>query len=241
VPVDLVFPCVTSEPDLTTETERVRRLQDREAPHYDKQIAFFEGLLFAGGREWVCRQSQGDVLELAAGTARNLPYYPSDVNLTGIELSEQMLSIARRRARELGRDADLHLGDAQALEFPDGSFDTVVCTLGLCTIPDPRRAIAEARRVLRPGGQILLLEHVRSPARPVRLVQRLLEPLAVRFAADHLMREPLDYLAAEGFEIEELERSKWGIVERVRARAPGRAREAGGASSASPTAETAER
>jgi hypothetical protein len=72
--------------------------------------------------------------------------------------------------------------------------------------------------VLRPGGHILLLEHVRSPLLPVQLIERLLEPLAVRFAADHLIREPLNYLAAEGFEIAQLERSKLGIVERVRAR-----------------------
>jgi len=108
-----------------------------------------------------------------------------------------MLPLGRHRARELGRDADLRLGDAQAIEVPNESFDTVVCTLGLCTIPDPRRAIAEARRVLQPGGHILLLEHVRSPLLPVRLLQRLLEPLAVRFAADHLTREPLDHPAAD--------------------------------------------
>ena len=206
-----------SKRENTAETERVRRLQDREAPHYDRQIAFFERLLFGDGRQWVCRRAHGEVLELASGTARNLPYYPAGVKLTGIELSEQMLSIGRRRAHELRRQADLRLGDAQALEFPDQSFDTIVCTLALCTIPDPRRAIAEARRVLRPGGRILLLEHVRSPLLPVRLIQRILDPLAVRFAADHLTREPLDYLAAEGFEIDELERSKWGIVERVSA------------------------
>ena len=206
--------------DTAAETERVRRLQDREAPRYDKQIAFFERILFAGGREWVCRQAHGQVLEIAAGTARNLPYYPADVTLTAVELSEEMLAIARRRADELGRDADLRLGDAQALDFADESFDSVVCTLGLCTIPDPRRAIAEATRVLRPGGHILLLEHVRSPLLPVRLVERLLEPLAVRLAADHLIREPLDYLAAEGLEIERVERAKLGIVERVSARKP---------------------
>ena len=208
------------ERSVAAETERVRRLQDREATRYDKQIAFFERLLFSGGRQWVCQRAQGGVLELAAGTARNLPYYPAEVALTGVELSEEMLAIGRRRAEALGRYADLRVGDVQALEFPDESFDTVVCTLGLCTIPDPRRAIAEARRVLRPGGLILLLEHVRSPVLPIRLLQRLLEPLAVRFAADHLTREPLEYLAAEGFEIEEVERSKLGIVERVSARAP---------------------
>jgi ubiquinone/menaquinone biosynthesis C-methylase UbiE len=204
----------------TAETERVRRVQDKAAPRYDRKISFFERALFAGGREWVCSRASGDVLELAAGTARNLPYYPADVRVTGVELSPEMLSVARERQRELGRNADLREGDVQALDFQDGSFDTVTCTLGLCTIPEPRRAVAEAYRVLRPGGRFLLLEHVRSPVGPVRAVQRLLEPLAVRFEADHLLREPLDYLKAEGFEIERVERSKWGIVERVAARKP---------------------
>ncbi len=86
--------------DTAAETERVRQLQDREAPRYDRQIAFFERILFAGGREWVCRQASGRVLEIAAGTARNLPYYPADVSLTAVELSEEMLVIARGRARE---------------------------------------------------------------------------------------------------------------------------------------------
>jgi ubiquinone/menaquinone biosynthesis C-methylase UbiE len=207
----------------TTETERVRRVQDKSAPRYDRKISFFERVLFGGGREWVCSQASGEVLEIAAGTARNLPYYQADVRLTGIELSPEMLAIARERQRDLGRSADLREGDVQALDFEDQSFDTVTCTLGLCTIPEPRRAVAEAYRVLRPGGRFLLLEHVRSPATPVRAVQRLLEPLAIRFEADHLLREPLAYLKAEGFEIERLERSKWGIVERVAARKPAEA------------------
>lgn len=202
------------------ETERVRRILDKTAPKYDRQIGFFERLLFAGGREWVCSRARGQVLELACGTARNLPFYPADVELTGVELSPQMLAIANERAAELGRTADLRAGDVQELEFADESFDTVTCTLGFCTIPDTRRAASEAFRVLRPGGQLLMLEHVRSPVTAVRGVQRLLEPLAVRFEADHLLREPLDYLPAVGFEIDEVQRSKWGMVERLRAHKP---------------------
>ncbi|MGH2986532.1 MAG: class I SAM-dependent methyltransferase [Solirubrobacterales bacterium] len=193
-----------------TETERVRRIQDKTAPSYDRRIGFFERVLFGDGRRWVCEQADGDVLEIAAGTARNLPFYRDGVRLTGIELSPEMLAIARERAAELGRDADLRVGDAQALEFGDQSFDTVVCTLGLCTIPSERQAIREALRVLRPGGRLLLLEHVRSPSLPVRVVQRLLDPLAVRFEADHLLRDPLDHLEAEGFQLERVERSSGG-------------------------------
>ena len=202
------------------ETERVRAVQDKQASKYDRQISFFERILFGEGRAWVCSQARGQVLELACGTARNLPFYRSDVELTGIELSPQMLAIGLQRAQQLGRLADLRLGDVQALDFLDESFDTVTCTLGFCTIPDTTAAAAEAFRVLRPGGQLLLLEHVRSPAPLVRGGQRLLDPLAVRFGADHLLRDPLDYLPSVGFEIDEFQRSKWGIVERLRAHRP---------------------
>lgn len=204
----------------TAANERIRELYEAEAPHYDRRIAFFEKALFGDGRRWVCSRARGDVLELAVGTGRNLEHYPADVRVTGIELSPDMLDIARRRAAELEREFDLRLGDAQALEFPDESFDTVTCTLSLCTIPDHRAAIAEVRRVLRPGGRFIALEHVRSTRPAIRALQRVLDPLAVRFAADHLAREPVEHLAGEGFAIDELERSKLGIVERVAAHAP---------------------
>lgn len=202
------------------ETERVREIQDKHAGSYDRQMGFFDRALFAGGRQWACSQVEGEVLEIAVGTGRNLRHYRPKVRLTGIEYAPEMLEIARSRAKALGREVDLRLGDAQALAFEAESFDTVVITLALCTIPDDRKAAAEAMRVLRPGGLLVLLEHVRSPALPVRAVQRALDPLAVRFEADHLIREPLDYLAKEGFEIESVGRSKWGIVERLLARKP---------------------
>lgn len=210
-----------SRTEIAAETERVRRIQDKEAPRYDRQMGFFERILFAGGREWACAQVRGRTLEIAVGTGRNLPYYAPDVDLTGIELSPEMLALARQRVEELGREVDFRIGDAQQLEFEDESFDTVIITFALCTIPDDRGAVSEARRVLRPGARLVLLEHVRSPSPPVRAVQRLLDPLSVRFGADHLVREPLDYLADEGFAIESVERLKWGIVERVIAHAPG--------------------
>jgi ubiquinone/menaquinone biosynthesis C-methylase UbiE len=128
-----------------------------------------------------------------------------------------MLTLARRRAEQLGREVALHLADAQALPFPDGSFDTVVSTLSLCTIPDDRAAIAEARRVLRPDGRMLLLEHVRSPNPIIRLGQGALEQLSLRLEGDHQLRDPHRHLITEGFTIDTLERSKWGIVQRLAA------------------------
>jgi ubiquinone/menaquinone biosynthesis C-methylase UbiE len=198
-------------------TERVRRHYDRSAGSYDRIISWAEKALFGGGREWVCSQAQGEVLEIAVGTGRNFPFYPEGVLLTGIELSPKMLHLARRRARELGRDADLRVGDAHNLPFPDASFDTVVVTLALCTIPDDHRALAEAARVLRPGGQLLLLEHVRSSVLPVRLLQRVLEPLTLLLDHDHLLREPLRHVEDAGLVVESLERSKLGMIERLQA------------------------
>lgn len=202
------------------ESDRVRRIWDRLAPGYDKNVRIPERLLFAGGREWVCSRARGDVLEISVGTGRNLPLYPPDVRITAVDISARMLDVARARAAELGCNVDLQVGDAQELELPDASFDTVVCTLGLCSIPDARAAVAEMRRLLRPGGRVLLLEHVRSPRPFIRMVQRALEPITVWLEGDHLVREPLDLLTTERFEIEELERSKLGIVERVAARKP---------------------
>jgi ubiquinone/menaquinone biosynthesis C-methylase UbiE len=207
--------------DITVETERVRDVQNKHASGYDREMGFFDRVLFTGGREWACAQADGDVLEIAVGTGRNLEHYPAGVKLTAIEFAPEMLAIARRRAEKLGREADLREGDAQALEFEDTSFDTVVLTLALCTIPDDRKAATEVFRVLRPGGRFVLMEHVRSPVLAVRAVQRVLDPLAVRFEADHIVRDPLDYLADVGFEIDEVQRSKWGIVERLRAHKPG--------------------
>jgi ubiquinone/menaquinone biosynthesis C-methylase UbiE len=202
-------------------TDGVRRHYDKTARRYNRQIKFFERVLFGDGRRWVCSQATGDVLEIAVGTGRNLRHYPDGVRVTGIELSPQMLELARQEAAASGRQADLRVGDAQALEFPDGSFDTVTCTLALCTIPDDRAAVREVWRVLRPGGRLILMEHVRSPLRRIRAGQRLLEPLFLRLEHDHLTRDPLDYLEDEGFEIETVDRLKWGIVERAVARKPG--------------------
>jgi ubiquinone/menaquinone biosynthesis C-methylase UbiE len=202
------------------ETDRVRRIFDKQAPKYDRSMARFERIFFSGNREWACSQAEGEVLEIAVGTARNLEHYPDGVRLTGVELSPEMARLGRERAQELGREIDMRVGDAEALDFPAESFDTVVCTYGLCTIPNDRAAIREAKRVLRPGGRILLAEHVRSPNRTVRAIQRLIDPLANRFGGDHLLREPLEPLVDEGFEVEGLQRSKAGFVELVAARKP---------------------
>ncbi len=200
--------------------DRVRAQWQRYAPRYDRDMGLCERLQFGGGREWVCSRAVGETLEVAVGTGRNLPFYPDGITLTGIDFSPAMLDHARARAAELGRDVTLLEADAQSLPFPDASFDTVVCTLGLCGFPDERAAIAEMYRVLRPGGTLLLLDHIVSHHAPVRLCQTVLEKLTLRMLGDHLTRRPLPLVQQAGFLVRQQERLKLGTVERLAATRP---------------------
>jgi len=203
-------------------TTKQKRVWDKAAPSYDKQIAFFEKVQFGGGREWLGERARGRVLDVAVGTGRNLPYYSSDTTVTGIELSPAMLAIARDRATDIGRDVDLREGDAEHLPCDDASFDTVVCALSLCTIPDPMRAIGEMKRVLIPGGRLLLLDHIGSTWPPIYAGQWLLERITIRAAGEYFTRRQLPLIEAAGFRVIETERLKAGTVERILAVKPER-------------------
>jgi ubiquinone/menaquinone biosynthesis C-methylase UbiE len=203
-----------------TPAARQKQVWDKTAPGYDRQIAFFEKIWFGGGREWLGERAHGRVLEVAIGTGRNLPCYPADAIVTGIELSPAMLAIARQRAADLGREAGLQEGDAEHLPCGDGTFDTVVCALALCTIPSPAAAIAEMKRVLVPGGRLLLLDHIGSTWPPVYAAQWLLERITIRTAGEHFTRRQLPLVQAAGFQVVEAERLKAGSVERIHAVKP---------------------
>jgi ubiquinone/menaquinone biosynthesis C-methylase UbiE len=205
---------------MASREQRWRRQWDSNAASYDRQIRFFERTLFGDSRSWVCSRATGDVLEVAIGTGRNIPSYPPEVRLTGIDWSPAMLELARRRADELHRSVELTAGDAQALPFPDGSFDTVVSTFSLCAIPDDRRAVAEMARVLRPGGTLLLADHVASTLWPLWTVQWLVERATIPLAGEHFLRRPRSHVTATGLRVEHSERFKLGVMERLVAGKP---------------------
>lgn len=162
------------------------------------------------------------MLEVAVGTGLNLPLYRAEVRLTGIDLSPAMLDIARRRADDLGRNVDLREGDAHNLPFGNASFDSVVCTFSLCNIPDVDGALSEMNRVLRPGGMLILLDHIRSKNKLVYGIQKAIEFVSRRAEGEHMTRRPGDQVPDHGFEIRERERFRLGgVVERLTARKPG--------------------
>ncbi len=192
-------------------TARWNRYWDKKSRTYDREIGFFDRHLFGDSRDWVCKQAAGDVR-----TGLNLSFYPNDVTLTGIDWSEQMLDLARQRAADLGRTATLQRADAHHLPFDDASFDTVVCTFGLCAIPDHTQALTKMARVLRPGGQLILVDHISSSAAPVRAVQRFLELFTVPLGGEHFLRRPLNHIrSASDLDTDRVERFTLGLVERV--------------------------
>jgi SAM-dependent methyltransferase len=154
---------------------RTRRLWDRYAPRHDKDMRRAERLLFPDARQWVCSQAIGDTLEVGVGTGLNLPHYPPDTHLTGVDISPDMLTLARNRA------ADLHR---------------------------------------RPGGRLLLLDHVAAPNRLLRAAQRLVEQVTVRQAGDYQTRRPLPLVEQAGLVVEASRRTRAGTIERLRAVKP---------------------
>lgn len=194
---------------------RWNRYWDRKSVKYDAEMTYWDQRLFGDSRAWVCSRANGETLEVAVGTGLNLSHYPSDVQLTGIDLSTKMLDIARQRAADLGHPVQLLHGDAHALPLADASFDTVVCTFGLCAIPDPDTALREMTRVLRPGGQLILVDHVVSTSWLLRAGQRVAEWVTVPMAGEHFRRRPLLTVQALGYTVLDTERFRRGLVERL--------------------------
>ena len=198
-------------------TAKVRDYYDHAARSYDSWMKDFDRIMLGHGRSRMCSRARGQTLEIAVGTGANLPHYPPDVDLTAVDLSPAMLAVAERRAQNLDLDVTLQLGDAQNLDFADNRFETVTATLLMSTVPDPRRAASEMRRVLQPGGRLLLLDFARSPIAPARWVEHALAPFTER-SRFSLLRDPLDYLEGIGFTLEHVDRFRLGVIEEIVAR-----------------------
>ncbi len=203
---------------MTRSTRALVGYWDKQAPTYDTKMTGVERRLFPGSRHWVCSRARGETLELSIGTGANLAHYPDEVSLTGIDWSRAMLEHARRQAERLPRTVALHQGNAAALPFTTESFDTVVCTFALCCIPDDRGALAEGLRVLRPGGRLLLADHIVASFWPLRAVQHIADLVSVPLHGEHFARRPLATLRELDVTIEESERLKLGAIEHVHAR-----------------------
>ena len=146
-----------------------RRRLDRRAGYG------WEWLTIRDSRAWVCRQARGQTLEVGIGTGLNLRSYPADVDLVAVDLDRERLEVVAERASELGRAVRIAVADGQRLPFDHEAFDTVVCTLSICDVDDREATLAEVYRVVRPGGWLLLLDHLEPRwrrGRPATLGER---------------------------------------------------------------------
>jgi ubiquinone/menaquinone biosynthesis C-methylase UbiE len=203
------------------ELRRIRNIYDKRAKTYDKTVGFGEKVLLGRLRGAFAAELRGDTLEVAIGSGLNLPGYPPTVGrAVGVDLSRGMLEEARERGRPGAPSPLLAQMDAQQLGFRDDSFDTVAVSLALCTVPDPAAALREMARVCQPGGRVVLLEHVRSPIRPVAVAQRLLSPIQERFIGCHLDRETIALAKRLGFTVVSERRHFFGVFRLVVAQPP---------------------
>lgn len=200
-------------------TAVTRARYDRLAPLYDRMEGRAEQR-FAPWRALLWQQVEGPrVLEVGVGTGKNMPFYPTDLAITAIDLAPRMLAQAQRRARRTGVDVWLQQADVQALPFADGSFDTVVGTFVFCSVPDPVLGLREIRRVLVPGGKLVLLEHVLSHKPLLRPAMHIANPLVVRLMGANINRETIANVARAGFTRVTTETLWLDIVKLITARA----------------------
>ena len=186
-------------------TANTRARYQRLAPLYDRMEASAEHR-FRPWREKVWALVHAPrVLEVGVGTGKNMPFWPHDITLTAIDLTPGMLQRARQRAVELNIKAQLGLGDVQQLDFPDASFDEAVATCVFCSVPDPILGLRELRRVIKPGGRIILLEHMRSPQALLGKVMDIVNPLVVRLMGANINRRTIDNIQTAGWIIERAE------------------------------------
>lgn len=195
--------------------EPLRELQgkwDRVSRWYDLATVPLELLLFRPLRSHLLRSAGGRVLEVAVGTGLNRSRYPTGVDIAAVDLSLGMLSHARQRGV-----AKAALMDAERLAFADGTFDTVVSTLGTCTFPDPVQALREMRRVCRPGGRILLMEHGRSDWPAIARWQDRRAPKHAALLGCWWNREPLENVRKAGLDPVVARRGFFGMVHVIEA------------------------
>jgi ubiquinone/menaquinone biosynthesis C-methylase UbiE len=173
---------------------------------YDTMMAPLERGGFQAIRKQLLRQARGKVLEIGAGTGINFPYYTAAAHVIALDPEPSMVERSLPRATQAAVPIDVIVARAEALPFPDHTFDTVVGTLVFCTIPDPRQALCELRRIGTPAGTALFFEHVRVHRPLVSRLQEWLTPVWKRLAGGcHLNRDTLTLITQAGFDVTRIE------------------------------------
>jgi phosphatidylethanolamine/phosphatidyl-N-methylethanolamine N-methyltransferase len=178
----------------------IQKRYDRLAPYFDGLEAMMEGLFFRSWRKKLWESVEGPhILEVGVGTGKNFDYYPAGARITAIDFSPKMLEQARNKKHRKQTDVELELMDVQSLHYASNSFDTVIGSFVFCSVPAPMKGLKELHRVCKPGGRVLLLEHVISSSTVLAGVMNLLNPLVVSMVGANINRNTVKNVQACGF------------------------------------------
>jgi ubiquinone/menaquinone biosynthesis C-methylase UbiE len=186
---------------MKTDSEKTKHRYDRLAPYFDALEGFLEGLFFSEWRKILWDKVQGEhILEVGVGTGKNFPYYPASTRITALDFSEKMLDRAKAKQLRSNIAVELELMDVQSLCYADNSFDTVIATFVFCSVPQPVKGLQELYRVCKPGGQVLLLEHVLSSKPMMAKMMRMINPLIASIFGANINRQTVKSVQSCGFD-----------------------------------------
>lgn len=200
------------------DNDTIRRRYDRNAVIYDLMELPAERMRFKAWRNRLPGKIKGPrALEVGVGTGKNMPYYPPGVFVTAIDFSPRMLAKAKRRARRTGTAVDLQQMDIQQLDFADAVFDTVFATFVFCSVPNPVKGLSELRRVCKPGGKLLLLEHMRPENPLLGAIFDGLNFIAVGLTGANINRRTENNVKKAGWRLTKIENLSLDIVRWIEA------------------------
>ena len=196
-------------------TDKIRKRYDRVSKIYDIFEQPMEVMSLKKWRLEVTRELRGKVLEVGVGTGKNISYYPDNVDTTAIDFSMGMLEKAREKAKQLNKKVELIQMDAQNMDFPDNTFDMVFTTCVFCYVPDPVNGLLEIKRVCKPDGKIIMIEHVRSEKKVMGLVMDIFNPIIVNLYGANINRRTVSNVKKAGFTKVEVTNLTSDIVKKI--------------------------
>lgn len=204
---------------MKADSAAIKKRYNRIAPYFEGIEAVMEGLFFRNWRKKLWEKVDGHhILEVGVGTGKNFDYYPQQARITAIDFSEQMLKQAKRKKERKNIDVDLDLMDVQSLAYASNSFDTVIASFVFCSVPLPSKGLKELYRVCKPGGQILLLEHVVSSNPVIARAMTFLNPLTVALVGANINRNTIKTVRSCGFSSVRVDERSGDIIKLIEIR-----------------------
>jgi ubiquinone/menaquinone biosynthesis C-methylase UbiE len=204
---------------MKVDSATIKKRYDRIAPYFDAMEAVMEGLFFKNWRKKLWSKVDGHhILEVGVGTGKNFEFYPIEARLTAIDFSEKMLKQALHNKNRKSDAVDLDLMDVQSLAYADNSFDTVIGSFVFCSVPLPIKGLKELYRVCRPGGQVLLLEHVISSKPIFAKLMNSINPIVLALVGANINRNTVKNVKACGFASVRVDDRSGHIIKLIEAR-----------------------